>query len=269
MRKVVLYRSCNNLCEDSAEIEALQKAGFVCLKSRTQIQKNDLVVPRYSSLPFFEELEADVNYLGAKLITSYQQHNYVADLQNYVVDLKELTPLTWSDLQAIPDEGPFILKGTNSRKGQWDKLMYAADKKAAIEVHGRLSDDSLIGRQNIYIRQFVPLHTYFIGFGGLPITKEFRYFIFRGQILSGGFYWSSHIEDIEKVPSIDEVPSSFLDEAIRRVKDKIDAFALDVAQTADGNWIVVELNCSTMSGLSENDPNVFYKNLKSALDKYY
>jgi hypothetical protein len=37
---------------------------------------------------------------------------------------------------------------------------------------------------------------------------------------------------------------------------------MDIAKTQSGEWIVIELNDGQMSGLSENDPNVLYKNLK-------
>ncbi len=106
------------------------------------------------------------------------------DLQNYVYDLQVLTPRTWRDLHSIPDNMSFVLKGeTNSRKSNWKRDMFAANKKEAIEVYGRLSDDSLIGQQKIYIREYIPLMKYMDGINGMPVTKEFRFFIAFGHIL--------------------------------------------------------------------------------------
>lgn len=269
MRHVVLYRSCNSLAEDTAEIDALKSAGFVHLTNRTLIQPGDLVIARYSAIPFYRELESDLKEIGATLINSYQQHQYVADLQNYVADLRELTPTTWSRLEDVPDEGSFILKGaTNSRKGQWKTHCFAENKAAAIQVHGRLSDDGLIGQQNIYIRRYVPLYQYGLDVQGMPVTKEFRFFIFRGKILSGGFYWSSQLDLLENVPSVQEVDESFLNTAIDRIKDRVNFVVMDVALTADNKEICIELNDGQMSGLSENDPNVLYSNLKKELDQW-
>ena len=45
--------------------------------------------------------------------------------------------------------------------------------------------------------------------------------------------------------------------------------AIDVAQTESGEWIVVELNDGQMSGLSENNPEVLYKNLTTVLRNKY
>lgn len=271
MRHVVLYRRCNNLKDDDLEIEGLQAAGFTLLQRRTEIQKGDLVVARYSCLPMYNEYAADVEYVGATPLNTTEQHNYIADLRNWVVDLREMTPDTWDRLEDIPDDGPFVLKGgTNSRKGQWKTHMFAEDKKAAIEVYGRLLDDSLIGRQPIYIRKFVPLYTFYNDVVGMPVTKEFRFFICDRQVLCGAYYWSSHVDDIGAPPSLSEVPESFLKEAMDRIGQNASApraYVLDVGIKQSGEPIVIELNDLQMAGLSENSPFLFYKRLKRVLEK--
>jgi hypothetical protein len=107
------------------------------------------------------------------------------------------------------------------------------------------------------------------GIHGLPITKEFRFFVAYGEILSGGYYWSSHVEDLPEVPSASEVPSSFLKEVISKIGHKANYYAVDIAQTEMGEWIVIELNDGQMSGLSENDPYVLYGNLRKVIDEKY
>lgn len=270
MRHVILYRKCNYPSEDDLEIEALQKDGFIYLKSRTQVQPGDLVIARFSCVPFYSELEADLNHLDARLINSYSQHKYIADLKEYVSDLQELTPETWDKFENVPDEGPYVLKGaTNSKKFFWSTLMYAENKKRAIEIYGLLSRDSMIGDQEIYIRKYIPLKTYMIGLQGLPITEEYRFFIYKSAILCGAFYWSSHIEEIEEAgfhPNADEVPKEFLDEILKRVGSKTNFYVVDVARTATGEWICLELNDGQMSGLSMNDPNILYSRLKEVLN---
>lgn len=271
MRHIILYRKCNFLKEDELEIAAAEAAGFVLISSRTQVQPDDLVVARYSAIPFYNELELDLHNLGAKLINTYQQHQYIADLINYVADLKELTPETWDRLEDLPEEGPFVLKGgTNSRKGQWKTHMWAPDKKTAIQVYYKLLDDSLIGQQPIYIRKFVPLYTYYQDVVGMPVTKEFRFFVCDQQILSGGFYWSSHVNELATIPSINEVPASFLKEVIARIARNSHAprfYVLDVGLKENGEPIVIELNDGQQSGISENSPSILYRNLKRQLEK--
>lgn len=269
-RHVVLYRYCNSFTEDKREILAAEKSGFIVFKNRTKIQSEDFVVPRYSAYPFFRELEEDINILGATLINSYYKQNFVLDLKNWVYELKDLTFETWDRLENLPEQGPFILKGSvNSRKSDFNNLMYAQDKKRAAEIYSALCKDGLISQQEIYIRKYVPLKTYLIGLNGLPITEEYRFFVYNKTILSGDYYWASHIEEVTDAgyyPDVTSVPQEFLQKVIDIIDNKINFYVLDVAKTADDSWIVVELNLGEQSGLSQNDPEIFYSNLKKAIE---
>lgn len=265
MRKVFLYRRCNSLKEDEAEIQALQDAGFIYLPNRGLIQPGDLVFARFCAYPFYKELIDEIEEVGAKPLTSFADHEYITDLRNYVLDLGDLTPLTWDRIEEVPEGGPYFLKGAiNSLKGRWRTHCFAQNKREAIQVYGRLLDDSLISRQNIYIREFVDLVSYGEDLSGSPIAKEFRLFIYNRQVLSGAYYWSSHVEELKEIPQVNEIPKNFLSEAINKIQ--ADTYVLDVAQKKDGNWTVIELNMFEMSGLSENNPKILYKNLYEALD---
>lgn len=259
----ILYRLSSGLM-DEVELAAAEKH-FVTYKSQMSVRGGDLVIGRYSVLPYYAELETDLRSVGAKLINSYREHRYVADLQNYVADLGDMTFPTWNfrDIHALPDDMPLVLKGeTNSKKDKWLTHMFAKNKRAAVEVFSNLQDDSLLASQEIYVRQYIPLKKLAEGIGGQPITMEFRFFVLYGKVVSGGYYWSSNLDQLDKVPDTSMVPRSFLQKAIDRVKDRVTFFVIDVAQTESGDWLVVELNDGQMSGLSENDPNVLYSNLK-------
>lgn len=232
--------------------------------------KNEIIIGRYSMVPFYFDQQREIQNIGAKCINSYNQHLYVSDLGNYVVDLNNFTPRTWNSLNDLPDDGPFILKGeTNSRKFNWKQNMFANNKKEAIMVSNRLVDDSLIGQQKIYIRQYIPLFKYMDGINGMPVTKEFRFFIAFGQILSGGYYWQNYIDDIGETPSPDEVPKDFLQKIIEIIGNKSNFYTIDVAQTETGDWIVIELNEGQQSGLSCNDPYKMYENLSKVLKNHF
>lgn len=270
MRKVILYRNIGHLTSDSEEKSQAETSGFFVLENRTKVNPSDFIIPRYSAWPFYKELYEDVLHIGSKLINNPHQFNYISDLQNWVYDLSDLTPTTWDRLENLPEEGPFILKGeTNSRKFEWNSLMFAKNKAEAIQVHSNLLKDSLIGSQKIYIRKYVPLKTYTHSFMGLPITHEFRFFVCYGEIISGGYYWSSHTEDLPEKPNVDSVPKSFLKEVISRVGNNNNFYAIDVAQTESGDWVVIELNSGEQSGLSDNLPSVLYSNLNKVLSSKF
>lgn len=263
MTHTIYYR--RSLMED-AELKAAQKH-FKCVSLLSDIERGDTVIYRYSLYPFPLDQEREILNIGAKPINHHSQHVYVADLQNYVADLKELTPLTWSGaICQVPFDGPFVLKGeTNSKKSGWKKSMYAETKQDAIEVYERLCSDGLIGQQKIYVRQYIPLKQYMLGINGMPVSKEFRFFVAFGEVISGAFYWQNYIDDIGFTPDANEVPKAFLDKVISRIGKSINLVVIDVAQTESGEWTVIELNDLSQSGLSCNDPEVMYANLKAAI----
>jgi hypothetical protein len=259
MRPVIYYRRS---LMDKSELESASKY-FKCVSLLTDIPKNSFVIPRYSMYPFFLDQVKEIESTGSTIINSYKQHRYIADLQNYYYDIQAYTPKTWFRLEDIPEDGPFVLKGeTNSKKNYWNKLMFANNKKEASEVHSRLLEDLMLCDQNIYIRKYVPLVTYCTGIGGVPISKEFRFFILDGKVLTGGYYWSNYSEDLPEIPSVDDVPKEFLQKVMDCIGDNCRFYVIDVAQTVSGEYIVIELNDGMQSGLSSNNPDVLYSELK-------
>lgn len=245
---------------------------FVTTSSRMHVSGGDIIVGRYSVLPFYIELEKDLKINGAKLINTFQQHRYIADMKNWaspsgegIETLEPFTPKTWFRLEDIPDNiGPVVLKGeTNSFKDKWQTHMFAKNKKEAIEVWKRLQDDRSLMDQSIYIREFVPYKKHFISpVNQQPITHEFRFFCYGEEILCGGFYWSNYVDELKETPKTSSVPVDFLKKIMKIVSQNTNFYVVDVAQCENGEFQVVELNDGQMSGLSECDPSELYKNLK-------
>jgi hypothetical protein len=183
-RPVIFYRESQFPKE---ELEAAQKY-FFCTNSRMKIESGDLVIGRYSVLPFYREQEEDIRCIGAQLINSLRAHSFVADVKNYAEVLGDLTPKTWYRLQDVPkDSDPFVLKGaTNSKKHSWSTHMYAETWSDVLRVHSLLQEDSMIGAQDIYTRKYIKLKQLGTAIGGLPLTHEFRFFVLNGQVVSGG-----------------------------------------------------------------------------------
>lgn len=264
MQPIILFR------DDLTTESELQIAGehFDITRSRLNLS-NKLVIGRYSVLPFYKELEEDLKSQGARLINSYEQHKYIANFE-YYHDIKDLTPKTYFNPMEFSDyDGPFIVKGvTNSRKHQWNKMMFAQTKRQATEIMCDLRNDSLIGQQDIIFREYVPLKVLEEGINGLPFSNEWRFFCLGDTILTHGFYWTT----ADKKPSNSEIPLKAYDlvnEAIERVQGKVNFFVVDVAETATGDWIVIELNDGQMSGLNECPPEELYKNMQNYFIDYY
>ena len=245
---------------------------FEVIESRSLVRPGDKIICRYSALPYYEELEKDVLLNGGQLINSFKQHRYVADIENWYWDLEEFTPKTYFQYDDVRmwDEHSFVVKGrTNSRKHRWSSHMFARSRKDILPVMYRLEEDQFIDQQGLVIREYERFVMYDMAINGLPITKEFRFFVFKGQIIAAGFYWSNHPEVIAKFhPNVEEVPKDFLSEIAEIVSPNIDAWVMDIAQHEDGRFRLVELNDFQMSGLSCIASEQLYSNLKKEISEW-
>jgi hypothetical protein len=265
MTTKILFRA--SLAEEH-ELTVAQRF-FSVIHDRANMQTGDLIIPRYSVLPYPEELERDAAILGAKLINTTKQHRYVADLQNWYYDFEDYTPKTWFRLEEIEGDGPFVLKGaTNSRKANWRTMMFAPTRADVPRILDRLLDDPLISSQGIYARQFEPFTQFELhGLNGLPVTNEWRFFILDREILARGFYWSEHFEEVfentDQLGAAYDGADFFVKKTIAPRLNKIRFVVADVAEREDGTWRLVELNDGCQSGLSCVDPEVLYSELKT------
>lgn len=250
----VLFRST----KDTLEEEDVARKYFQVTNSRMDLT-DCTVIGRYSVLPYYKELEQDLLLQNSKLINSYFEHLYISTF-DYYWDVEEYTPKTWFDIKEVPNKGgPFVLKGqTNSRKFNWNTKMFALDFQRAVAIHNELSCDDLLGPQGIIIRQYEKLKTYEIGLNGLPFTNEWRFFFYKEDLLSFGYYWTMAEEQKW------ELSNAGLDFAVKIAKiiaQHTNFFVLDIAQKEDGDWILIEVNDGQMSGLSLNQPDTLYSKL--------
>ena len=267
LQPCVLYRRVQSHGEDAEEIAACQAALPIYFQ-RTEIPTNSLVVGRYSTLPFYNELARDLANRGCMLINSPREHNFIVDLdQWYEVLGPALTPETWSRFEDLPDDTTtaYVLKGSqNSRKDRFSTHMFAKGKANAITVRSLLQDDLTIQSQTIYARRWVSFKR--LGMNtmtGCPVSHEFRFFVLDGQILCSGFYWTD--ADLDPVPVVPLSATQFVSGVAARLKDHTRFVVIDVAEAVDGKWWVVELNEGQHSGLSACDPRVLYTRLGEVL----
>lgn len=182
---VIFARDCK---DTQVEFETARN-WFQVETSLVKLPPNKLVIGRYSVLPFYKWIEDEIKLQGSVLINSFAQHRYIANF-DYYHDVSDLTFKTWFSGSEIP-EGKFVVKGaTNSRKFEWNSMMFAESRADAIRIGCDLKNDSMIKDQQILYREYVPLETLEVGVNGLPFTNEWRVFVYGGEIVACGF-WSS------------------------------------------------------------------------------
>lgn len=263
MKKVsVLFRKDYSL-EDEFNV---CKEYFKTIESRMHIEKDSLVIGRYSVLPYYKELERDLSLVGSSLINSYQEHKYIASME-YVLDIEELTPKTYFDSNALPFEDKrYIVKGkTNSRKHQWNELMFANNKKEALNIYLKLINDPLFYEQGVVFREYVELDKVGDSLNGMPFANEWRFFFYKEKLLCYDFYWSSSDIILDKK----KCPKSLIKlakKAAKIISKKTNFFVIDCALTKEGVPIVIEVNDGQMSGLCEIKADELYLSLKNIVE---
>lgn len=263
MDYAVLFR--RGIDQEHEEEFLVAQKYFPVVELRSKCPPNHTIIGRFSTLPFYKELCEDLNSINSKLINSHTEHTWISDF-GYYYDLEEFTAETWDDhsFYLCKHEGPFVVKGrTNSRKGNWSTKMFAKNKRTAVEIAAELASDPLIGPQGVIYRRYIPLVTYEIGINEQPFTNEWRFFYYRNERLCYGYYWTQ-MSDPSKA-EMTEKGLMFADKIAGIAKEHTNFFVLDIAEKAEGGWMLVEINEGAQAGLSLNDPEILYKNLKLTL----
>jgi len=128
----------------------------------------------------------------------------------------------------------------------------------AIEEYGR---DPILAWQDIVCREFVPLRPVADSEqdpSRMPISYEFRTFWWMGRLVGAGRYWWEGPEyswtEAERNSAIEVA-----EEAARRLA--VPFLVVDVAQTKEGRWIIIECNDGQESGYAGVSPFALWQNI--------
>lgn len=142
--------------------------------------------------------------------------------------------------------------------------MFAADRADAVRKAAVVRERQVIAQQGLLFRRFVPLETFGHTSSGLPISNEWRFFFVGERLIASGFYWARLAPTAR--PTLDAAGVAFARDCSARVGGRARFFVVDIARTAAGEWLLIELNDGQTSGLSAIDPDEFYWELGSACE---
>lgn len=243
-------------CEFAARHFRVEESRVMC--------RDSLVIGRYSVEPMYDELDRDLQLLGSRLVNTPEQHRWITSF-GYYQQLRDFTPATWDEtnIHDCRHRGPFVVKGkTSSKKWQWKSHMFAKTKAAALKLAERLKEDAEIARQGVIFREFVPLKTFGFGHEEMPFTNEWRFYYWGTRRLAHAFYWS--VSDYSSQASITSEALTLAERVAAIAARFVKFFAFDLAETADGRWILIEINDGQTSVPGEHDLDELYGNLKTA-----
>ncbi len=155
-------------------------------------------------------------------------------------------------------EGAFVVKDyVKSRKHEWYDACFirdASDKENTEKVIRNFIErqgEDLVG--GVVLRRFEKLKQ--IGFhekSGMPLSEEYRIFIFAGRIMIMDDYWRSG----EKI-CLSKEDRQWIDSCVSKIKSSF--VAMDVARREDGSLIIMEFGDGQVSGLQQIRPIDFYR----------
>ena len=154
-------------------------------------------------------------------------------------------------------KGPYIVKDfVKSRKHEWYDACFIpniedkASSARIIENFINRQGESLVG--GVVLRKFQTLKQ--VGFhenSGMPLSEEYRAFIYAGRIAAIDDYWMKK-KDIK----LTDEEFSWVETIAKRIKSNF--VTVDLARRADGGLIIMELGDGQVSGLQQLDAERFY-----------
>ena len=211
---------------------------------------------------FYDKLEAK----GIILINTPEEYEKYHTLPGWYDDFRDDTAKSvWEEqgtvesalLMARELEGPFIVKDyVKSRKHEWYDACFIkniADKENAeriIRNFIKRQDADLVG--GVVLRQFEKLKS--IGFhekSGMPISEEYRVFVFAGRIMIIDDYWQEN----RKI-SFSNEEQLWIEVAVKKLESNF--VTIDIARREDGKLIIMELGDGQVSGLQQIKSTDFY-----------
>ena len=204
---------------------------------------------------FFARSECD----GLELVHTPEEHIRCTTLSEWYPLIRSLTPRskwyerppTFSEMEA--DFGlPVFVKGarqTSKHQAAASIIRSREDYETALQI---FKSDPILHWQDFVCRELLPLRSVSGGAEGkIPASYEFRTFWWRGELVGAGRYWFE----------ADDYDWTLLEreEGLAVAKQAVEALecvfvVIDLAQTVDGRWIVIECNSGMESGYAGASP---------------
>lgn len=203
---------------------------------------------------------------GIILINNPEEYERYHLLPGWYKDFEKITAESIWETQVNIDavlkmiknlEGSYIVKDfVKSRKHEWYDACYISninDKEKTSRIVQNFihrQGNSLVG--GIVLRKFINLkHMGFHEKSGMPLSEEYRVFVYAGRILILDSYWGNNAN-----VKLSDGEYKWIEEICKKIKSNF--VTLDIARKDDGNLIILELGDGQVSGLQKIPENLFY-----------
>lgn len=239
---------------------------FAC---RHPVYRTDEIqaIGRFGVTDDYADLYISLKAIGVLLVHTPEQHLLASELTHWYPLLEDITPRSlWFDAPPSAEEiekhfsYPVFIKGSRQTSKHKAGLSTVRSRAEYEFVASEYRRNPILHWQSFVCRELVKLRSVSVRQQTEKISPsfEFRSFWWRGECVGSGVYWvefaSYSWTDAEKFAAL---------EVARKAAERLDVVFLvvDVAQTANGEWIVIECNDAQESGYAAVAPIALWQNI--------
>ena len=232
---------------------------------------NDPILLHIGAVEDYAGIEDMLEQMGMKLLVREAEHLRCSTIEGWYPALKEKTPFTkiYDELPQVEEilkdfSFPIFIKGNRQTNRHKKSLCIIEDKEAYESLRTEWSSDNILSWQKVAVREYVPLKTIdSTSYPDMvPISYEFRFFYFEGKCMAYGPYW--HMGNLYSLDER-ELPEVLKLTDWAAEKLAVTFLAVDVAKTASGEWIIIEVNDAQESGFVGVNPIILWNNTIEAV----
>lgn len=211
------------------------------------------LILRVGALDNYAHLFHSLQESGLTLINNIEQHNIASLLPHWYPLIAPYTPRSkWYD--NLPDINtimadftlPVFIKGERQTNRHQLRSSKANSKQELQTILDNWKNDPILNWQKLTCREFIPLEKIGEAIGNkIQYSKEFRVFTWKNKVIEIGQYWTDAPTTTLSFKEQGEI--SLLVEQVAQIV-QVPFLVVDVAKTAAGEWIVIELNDAQESG---------------------
>lgn len=226
-------------------------------------------VGRFGATTNYTELYQHLLGVGIRLIHSPEQYRLASELSQWYPPLQDLTPRSfWFETPPAAVEiakrlaWPIFVRGsrqTSKHKAALSIVQSANDYEWVVDQYRQ---DPILHWQPFVCREFIKLRPV-----PAPPTEmiapafEFRTFWWYGQYVGAGPYWGA-LTTYAWTKQEEREALDIAQAAAQRLQ--LPFLVIDVAQTNEGEWIVIECNDGQESGYAGVAPVALWQNIMAA-----
>lgn len=222
-----------------------------------------VAIARLGATGDYPERYARLRKRDISLIHTPEQYARASEITGWYSLLEDLTPRTvcFPDRPKVDQvtaqfRWPVFLKGSRQTSRHQRRLSVINNAEEFAAAMAEWETDPILRWQPVACREFVPLRL--VGEQSpttLPRAFEFRSFWWHGRCVGIGPYWTD--AEYSLGPDEQSLALEVGAEAARRVG--VPFLVVDLAQTVDGRWIVIECNDGQDAGYAGINPMLLWR----------